>query len=296
MSLSVSAFFPWPDSGRACHLLASNQTYPPCVPSPVDGLPCNVVSPPCHVGCPPFTCWWSVLCGWSCCSIVRGGEEGREATYGRETHTEEKQELSNIMEESLRSCRRKAKNHKIERWSREQGWENLHNEDGEKHRSKEEQDTTGECANVQESVTEPVPSLVCVSCECVQVQRISPLPLSSSIQIATPQELNLLTCRDKEECPGHNIAGRGVTAVMVGGTAHPSTGDGWTGGKSSPARKTRANQKERKVCICGKHKKTGENQAVVASGRTDSMKDATRRLWAPAKGMISHSREGCRNA
>ena len=50
----------------------------------------------------------------------------------------------------------------IERWSREQGWENLHNEDGEKHRSKEEQDNTGECANVQESVTEPVPSPVSV--------------------------------------------------------------------------------------------------------------------------------------
>ena len=56
--------------------------------------------------------------------------------------------------------------------------------------------------------TEPVPSPVCVSCECVQFQRISPLPLSSFIQIATsslePQELNLLTCRDKEECPAQH--------------------------------------------------------------------------------------------
>ena len=51
------------------------------------------------------------------------------------------------MEEGLQSCRRKAENHKIERWNREQGWENLHNEDGEKHRSKEEQENTGECAN-----------------------------------------------------------------------------------------------------------------------------------------------------
>ena len=32
-----------------------------------------------------------------------------------------------------------------------------------------------------------------------------------------------------------------------------------------------------------------ENRAVVASGRTDSMNNATRTLWFPAKGMIERS-------
>ena len=48
-------------------------------------------------------------------------------------------------------------------------------------------------------------------------------------------------------------------------------------------------KKERNVSTFGGHTKTGASQAVVARGRTGSMKDATRRLWAPSKSVIERS-------
>ena len=83
-----------------------------------------------------------------------------------------------------------------------------------------------------------------------------------------------------EKLAGHTgIEPAHVTAVKAGRAAHSRTGDGGTGGKSSPARKYTAK------------KKAGETQAAVARGETDSVKDATARLWAPAQGMIAHSRK-----
>ena len=48
--------------------------------------------------------------------------------------------------------------------NREQAWEHMNNEDGGKHRSKEEQENTDERATLQESVTETevVSSHVCL--------------------------------------------------------------------------------------------------------------------------------------
>ena len=40
----------------------------------------------------------------------------------------------------------------------------------------------------------------------------------------------------------------------------------------------------------GRLRKAGE-QAVVASGKADSMRGATRRLWSPVRDLIAHSRK-----
>ena len=95
----------------------------------------------------------------------------------------------------------------------------MRNEDCGQQRITEEQENTYNFAHVQESVaeTELVPSLVCL----VTVPNSSELVRSiSQVQTARgslkPQEQNRLTCRNKEECPCHNVTGIGVTAVMVG--------------------------------------------------------------------------------
>ena len=106
----------------------------------------------------------------------------------------------------------------------------------------------GDSVSRSEYATETLSVPLLVLCGVIPVS-VFAVPNCQTLRgILEPRTQNQLTSRNTEECPGHNMAGIGVTAVRAGGPAQPRIGDAWTGEKKQPSWDGKGEEASRNSC------------------------------------------------